>query len=235
MDFFFLNVVNVPLPFFFSLSQGAFPLCPPCVGLTSGVAGVERVVGGHPLDAAEQDHVLTFVTDHGPFPADHHVAHGKCPVYVVDLGTSQAGVAWLLIARSVHHLHFLLSDWPSNIFQRCQSTGKQFRAAPPSNLVIRPSAPPCGEKTHCTAIIYGPDCRHSRSPPLEPVCCLRPPPGQILLSSHTARGYLCAALRSILIQGIRIFFEKRQTGSFLSLSNLFLKMKWPGLVVAYLF
>lgn len=69
------------------------PVCLPCVGLTSGVAGVERVVGGHPLDAAEQNHVLTLVTDHGPLPADHHVAHGEGPVYVVDLGTSSQG-AW---------------------------------------------------------------------------------------------------------------------------------------------
>lgn len=63
--------------------------CLPRVGLTSGVAGVVRVLGGHPLDAAEQDHFLTLVAHHRPLPADHHVAHGKGSVDVVDLGTSE--------------------------------------------------------------------------------------------------------------------------------------------------
>lgn len=74
---------------FFGPRHGIFLSVCHCVGLTSGVAGVVRVFGGHPLDAAEQHHFLTLVADHGPLPADHHVAHGKGSVDVVDLGTSE--------------------------------------------------------------------------------------------------------------------------------------------------
>lgn len=82
------------------------------VGLTSCVTGVERKVGVHPLDAAEQNYDLTLVADQGALPADHHVAHGESPVYVVDLGNIRGGVAWLLPPRAGHHFHF---DRPSNV------------------------------------------------------------------------------------------------------------------------
>lgn len=155
-------------------------------------------------------------------------------------GHIRGGGARLLVARGTHHLHCLLFDWPWNTFD-CVKRGEALLSTLLWNLVIGPAAPPGGETAHLAACnrIDGPDCRHSRSPPLWPGCCLRPPPRQILSSGQTARGYLCAALRSILIQGIRIFL-KRDKQDLLSLS-LSLFKRWnktkggPGQGFTYLF
>lgn len=142
------------------------------------------------------------------------------------------GGGWLLIPNSMHLTGHQTYSTVSSAEKRC--------SALLSNLVLGPLAPPCGETMHYKVIIYGPDCRHSRIPPPGPVCCLRPPPGQILASGHPARGYLCAALRSILIQGIRIFLKRGKQdlfylSIFFSLFFFFKKIKWPGPGIAYLF
>lgn len=62
----------------------------PTIRLTSCVAGVERVVTIHALDAAEQDLVRLLGPDHSPLPTDHHVTHRKGAVHVVDLSVSEA-------------------------------------------------------------------------------------------------------------------------------------------------
>lgn len=57
----------------------------PTIRLTSCVAGVERVVTVHTLDAAEQDFIRILGPDHSPLPTNHHVTHRKGAVHVVDL------------------------------------------------------------------------------------------------------------------------------------------------------
>lgn len=53
--------------------------------LTSCVAGVESISRVHALDAAEQMHLLIFITHNVLLAPNHHMSHCKGGIDVVDL------------------------------------------------------------------------------------------------------------------------------------------------------